>query len=1016
MRKLIIILTLISLFLVFSFTWTEAEELERKLEVDYPEIGGVKPKTIGTDLFQYVRYIFNIAIIIVGLVLLVTIIWGGILYLVSSGQPVKIKEAKERISTGFLGTILLLASYLILTIINPQLLIFKGPDFKKIQPITKPPPEYKKEETSLIFVEIPLGRMLERISGINNIPLVTLEELEKFLTEREEKISDLNKRLVSLTDGCRCENTTPIATKPESFALGVACVGDPCKEREEINKILAINDKIIEHIAYPGDPEAAYKEERDSLEEFKIMLREHYEMFGNEEIEFSKVEEEMRKCLEQGEILFLKEYLARKEFYEEQGWKTKVVSIFPEQDSTAPTPSAPFEMSPGTEQTSSISNILASAKGVKLTEITPIATPTERVVLRNVKITSYFPGFTGESIKKLGVKELQGGYKDRRGKLLFTIEDFKQGKTKYVGAAMSQEFYFENYTYPPGESSPRPSRFPIFNYGDVFRIPELEKKFPGILFRAVDTGSILNDFINNNRAKLGNHPNCGKAVFDIPVCNPLQCKKEERNEKVITLEPVTIVKVGGIKDGEFVGINFSTNPVLPMGDFFTFYCLYGGTILDKLRKVPEGVDFPEAEERPLRDLPGEEDIEAKADPLHCPLVIPIGELIDKTLFKSGHSNQGINALADYIDELIKKLQEMRQFISECEIQGCEISSLCIPNPRFFTPPPAGDPSASPCLNGVAACSGDPCLQRNKIQETLEGIKLLEEDILRIIKELKGELIDDPNIIETSEEEIDLLSVIRVGAGFCFNENQDPQTDPTWSLLNCDLALGNKGPDGELIGSCHPHTFFCCTSDEKEAERAKKDVAVKPEIQQEIQQITEFYKPVTELTGTCNDRIIQQASSYNGIRYSQRPWDKGHCALGIKSFGPDEIKEREKEGYRLDCSGYVSRVYRDLGILPSKPWDKWCHTTWTFLRSPYFYMIPAKDIQKGDLIISQGITMSSRHAVIYISGDVNREFRVWHEGGGCPGSRVCETTRRKKEKGFQVYLRRKNDCHTFPLEE
>jgi len=991
MRKLIIILILISLFLVFSFTWTEA----KKLEVDYPEIGGVKkPETIETDLFQYVRYIFNIAIIIVGLVLLGTIIWGGILYLISSGQPVKIKEAKERISTGFLGTILLLASYLILTIINPQLLIFKGPVFKEIKEITKTPPEYKKEETSLIFVEIPLGQMMERISGINNIPLITLEELEKFL--KEKKIADLNRTLVSLTDKCRCENTTPIATEIETGAAGVACVEDPCKERKEINEILAMNDKIIKHIQYPDDPEAVYKEERDSLEEFKIMLRAHYKMFGNEEIEFSKVEEEMRKCLEQGEILFLKEYLARKEFYEEQGWKTKVVSIFPEQDSIASTPQTPLEIG----QESLISNIFAT-KGVKLTGIVPI-TPTEKtekVVLTNVKITSYFPGFTGESIPGV-CKELQGGYSDRRGNLLFTIEDFRRGKSKYVGAAMSQEFYDETYTYPPKTGQRRPSKYPIFNYGDVFRIPELEDKFPGILFRAVDTGSILNDFINQHR-KVERHPNFGRAVFDIPVCTPVQCAKEERNKKVITLDSVTIVKVGGIKDGEFVGINLPTNPVFSMGDFFTFYCLYGGTIFDKLRKVPEGVNFPE--ERPLIDLPGEEDIEAKADPLHCPLIIPIGELIDKTLFKSVQSNQSINALANYIDELIKKLQEMRQFISKCETQ-CEINSHCIPNPKLIT-----DPSASLCINAIAACSGDPCSQRDKIQETLEEIKLLEEEILEIIKELKGELIDDPNIIETPEEDIDLLSVIRAGAGFCFNENQDPQTDPTWSLLNCDLALGNEGPDGRFIGSCHPHTFFCCTSNEAEAEKAKKTVPVKPGTQQKIQQITEFYKPSAELTGTCNDHIIHQASLYDGIPYAKGPPNKGHCAIGIKSFGPNEIREKE---YKLDCSGYVSRVYRDLGILPTELWQVWCHNTDAFLHSPHFYKIEAKDIQKGDLIISQGQRVDSKHAVIYISGDVTRKFEVWQEGGGCPG--VCKKERTPRP--FQVYLRRINDCFTFPLEE
>ncbi len=68
---------------------------------------------------------------------------------------------------------------------------------------------------------------------------------------------------------------------------------------------------------------------------------------------------------------------------------------------------------------------------------------------------------------------MEGGFVDKRGKKLRTLQDFLDGKSDYVSIALDKKLY----------------RSGAVRYGDRFRIPELEKKYGRpIEFRAVDTG------------------------------------------------------------------------------------------------------------------------------------------------------------------------------------------------------------------------------------------------------------------------------------------------------------------------------------------------------------------------------------------------------------------------------------------------------------------------------------------------------------------------------------------------
>lgn len=316
--KKIFLFLLFSIFL-FSFVFAQ----ERKLEIEYPKIGGIKPETLTTGLELYVKYIFNLAVIIVGIILFSAILWGGFVYLTAAGDPVKLKEARERIVNGFLGVLLLLSGYIVLTVVNPELIIFKIPFLQKLEkkaPEYKPT-EYKPETITHIFYEIPIGQMLENglfeKTKINKLKAITKTHRE-FLTQKIktssetfEKISDLNKYLKALADDCHCEELTGICLKPKNFAMPAGCSGDPCKKvREKINEVLKIN-----------------KDEMEKLSAFKKEFTEIKNILEDEGRKFRNLTNVFELCKER-ELLTRPEYYDALAFLEAHGGKTKLIKSY----------------------------------------------------------------------------------------------------------------------------------------------------------------------------------------------------------------------------------------------------------------------------------------------------------------------------------------------------------------------------------------------------------------------------------------------------------------------------------------------------------------------------------------------------------------------------------------------------------------------------------------------------------------------------------------------------------------
>ncbi len=103
------------------------------------DIPGLNDHTIGqvvgssfqsTLLAKYITSVYDYILAIAGIIAAVVLMGGGVLWLVSSGSPDRVKKAKDIITNSLIGLVLLFSSYLILNFINPEL--------TKMKPITVP--------------------------------------------------------------------------------------------------------------------------------------------------------------------------------------------------------------------------------------------------------------------------------------------------------------------------------------------------------------------------------------------------------------------------------------------------------------------------------------------------------------------------------------------------------------------------------------------------------------------------------------------------------------------------------------------------------------------------------------------------------------------------------------------------------------------------------------------------------------------------------------------------------------
>ena len=246
LKKLNLILfcfLLVGLFLVPFFISAQG------LEIQYPSIPFSDVQTPNQFAGQedalplYLNYFYHFALMIAGLVTFGTIVFGGVQYLTSVGSMTKIINAKEQIFGGFMGLIILLASYMILIAIDPNLTVF---NIAALEEKTKIIDVAEIDFDKTIYFEIPIGMIIEN-AVLDDLYLQKMniaKQAAEQASQASQELKDLTDSLREETNKCRC-NTTQCANPPG--CQGISCPNAQCN-KAEIEKISIEIKEAIEFL------------------------------------------------------------------------------------------------------------------------------------------------------------------------------------------------------------------------------------------------------------------------------------------------------------------------------------------------------------------------------------------------------------------------------------------------------------------------------------------------------------------------------------------------------------------------------------------------------------------------------------------------------------------------------------------------------------------------------------------------------------------------------------------------
>ena len=129
MKKYLLLLFLVLIFLIPGFVdakvcpnGTTIPDDNTCLNLDYPAFGGFD-LSVNQSLPEIVAFLYYFIVGISGLAAFVMLVIGGIQWLASGAIPSQAAEAKDKVRNAILGLLLILASFLIIQVINPELTV-----------------------------------------------------------------------------------------------------------------------------------------------------------------------------------------------------------------------------------------------------------------------------------------------------------------------------------------------------------------------------------------------------------------------------------------------------------------------------------------------------------------------------------------------------------------------------------------------------------------------------------------------------------------------------------------------------------------------------------------------------------------------------------------------------------------------------------------------------------------------------------------------------------------------------
>lgn len=149
-KKKIIILTCLLSFLIFSaaIAAEPAMKTSIKLQVKIP---GLEGTITGPQIGVYINAIYNFAVGAVGILAVVMIMWAGFLWMTARGNAEQVSKAKGYMSGAMIGLVLALGAYLILSIVNPDVLNLEWPGARMATPSVPKVPEAEEQRCERLY-------------------------------------------------------------------------------------------------------------------------------------------------------------------------------------------------------------------------------------------------------------------------------------------------------------------------------------------------------------------------------------------------------------------------------------------------------------------------------------------------------------------------------------------------------------------------------------------------------------------------------------------------------------------------------------------------------------------------------------------------------------------------------------------------------------------------------------------------------------------------------------------------
>lgn len=146
-KKVFISLILLGLFGIVS-NGLAVEKNPIDLQLDWPTSPGKTELTGESNISEMVKYFYEWGISLGGIAVFFSLIMAGFKYLTSVGNENKMREARDKISSSLFGLLLLLSSFLILNVVNPELTTLRMPDNIGLAPENLTPIDVDKPNIS----------------------------------------------------------------------------------------------------------------------------------------------------------------------------------------------------------------------------------------------------------------------------------------------------------------------------------------------------------------------------------------------------------------------------------------------------------------------------------------------------------------------------------------------------------------------------------------------------------------------------------------------------------------------------------------------------------------------------------------------------------------------------------------------------------------------------------------------------------------------------------------------------